>query len=49
MTDWTPAMQAWLDETMSRSKPPTIRQLDIVRNAFRNAAASQPSEDLTAA
>ena len=40
MTRWTPEMQKWLEETMSRSKPLSVRQLDVVRTAFRKAAVS---------
>ena len=28
--EWTPEMRAWLDEVMSRSKPLSVRQLDII-------------------
>jgi hypothetical protein len=32
---WTPAMQAWLDETMSRATPLTILQEDSIKSEFR--------------
>ena len=28
--DWTPAMQKWLDEVMSRCPALSVRQLDII-------------------
>jgi hypothetical protein len=39
--EWTPAMQAWLDEVMSRSKPLSVRQLDLVRSLARETAATE--------
>lgn len=36
--EWTPEMQAWLDEVMSRSKPLSVRQLDIIRPLARRVA-----------
>ena len=36
--EWTAAMEAWAQETLSRSKPLTVRQLDIVTGAFQRAA-----------
>lgn len=32
---WTPAMEEWAIETLSRSKPLSVRQLDTVTAAFR--------------
>lgn len=33
--EWTPAMQEWLDETMSRSKPLTANQIDVIKREFK--------------
>jgi hypothetical protein len=37
--EWTPAMQAWLEEAMSRSRPLSVRQLDLIRPLISEAAA----------
>lgn len=34
---WTPAMEAWKAEALSRCKPLTVRQLDIIRPLARKA------------
>jgi hypothetical protein len=37
--DWTPAMQAWLDEVVSRMPEQlTVRQLDIIQPLARQVA-----------
>jgi hypothetical protein len=37
--DWTPAMQAWLDEVVSRMPEQlTVRQLDIIRPLAREVS-----------
>lgn len=48
---FTPEQEAWIEETLSRSKPPTPQQLEIIKAQFRKAALaaqkrgdSQPSE-----
>lgn len=32
---WTPAMEKWLEETMSRSKPLTAYQIDVIKREFK--------------
>lgn len=39
--EWTPAMQAWLEETMSRSRPLSVRQLDIIRPLISEVASDE--------
>ncbi|WP_332519172.1 hypothetical protein [Speluncibacter jeojiensis] len=41
MSDWTPQMQAWVDETLSRSRPLTVRQMDVIRAESRRAVQSE--------
>jgi len=36
--EFTPEQEAWLEETLSRSKPPTVAQLDVITPLFRRAA-----------
>lgn len=43
MSDWSPAMQAWLDEVMSRSKPLTVFQLDAIKSEFRKVKIETPT------
>lgn len=40
-SEWTPEMQAWLDETMSRATPPTIFQENAVKAEFRKVRLNQ--------
>lgn len=42
---WTPAMETWVQEALSRSKPLTVRQLDILRPLFRKVYEQQQSRD----
>ena len=39
---WTPAMQDWLDETMSRATPLTITQEDQIKSEFRKVRLETP-------
>ncbi|WP_175420468.1 hypothetical protein [Rhodococcus sp. SGAir0479] len=39
-TEWTPAMQAWLDQTLARATPLTIFQENAVKAEFRKIALS---------
>ncbi|KXX59428.1 hypothetical protein [Rhodococcus sp. LB1] len=43
--EWTPAMEAWLQEALSRSKPLTVRQLDTILPLFRKVREQQFSEN----
>ncbi|MCQ4119852.1 hypothetical protein [Rhodococcus tibetensis] len=43
MTEWTPEMQAWLEETMSRSTPLTITQEDVIKSEFRKVKLDPPT------
>ncbi|MDF3309802.1 hypothetical protein P3H15_32810 [Rhodococcus sp. T2V] len=38
---WTPEMRAWLAEVVARMPEPTVRQLDTVKDAFRQAALAK--------
>lgn len=38
-----PEVEAWLEETLSRSKAPTVEQLDTITPLFRRAARSERS------
>lgn len=42
MSEFTPAEEAWLTETLSRAGDPTVEQLDTIRAAFRRAARNRP-------
>ncbi|MFC9549819.1 hypothetical protein ACFTWF_03115 [Rhodococcus sp. NPDC056960] len=39
--EWTPAMQTWLEETLSRSKPLTEDQLAVIKREFGRAAREE--------
>ncbi|MFC9833181.1 hypothetical protein ACFVKB_05045 [Rhodococcus sp. NPDC127530] len=39
---WTPAMQDWLDETMSRATPLAITQEDRIKSEFRKVKLEAP-------
>jgi hypothetical protein len=40
---WTPEMQAWLDETMSRATPLSITQEDRIKSEFRKVRLETPA------
>lgn len=40
---WSPEMQAWLDETMSRATPLTITQEDQIKSEFRKVKLEIPT------
>lgn len=37
----SPAEQAWIDEAMSRAKPLTVRQIDLIHSELRRVAAKR--------
>ncbi|WP_263507397.1 hypothetical protein [Rhodococcus aetherivorans] len=41
---FTPEVEAWLEETLSRSKPPTVEQLDVLKREFGRAARAHAEE-----
>ncbi|QRI74847.1 MULTISPECIES: hypothetical protein [Rhodococcus] len=41
---FTPETEAWLEETLSRRKPPTVAQLDVIKPLFRQAARARQEE-----
>lgn len=43
-----PEVEAWLEETLSRSKPLTVAQIDVMTTEFRRAARSAPAQQQAA-
>ncbi|WP_288076313.1 hypothetical protein [Rhodococcus sp. (in: high G+C Gram-positive bacteria)] len=41
---FTPEEEAWIEEALSRSKPPTVEQLDVITPLFRRAARARLEE-----
>lgn len=39
-----PEVEAWIEEVLSRSKPFTVAQLDVLTAEFRRAARSAPEQ-----